>query len=87
MEKLTVIQKNIIDSIKHELSLKSEYYDPSSYRHSVWFHLKQGKFLFDDRWIKSEEIEPLIENNILVYNGIRLHQFENMARYILNKSI
>lgn len=77
-------QQDIVDAIEKELTNKHKYHKPSYYRHSVWFQPLSGRFLFDDTYIRYEVIEPLIENNKLVFKGVENHQGEKMLRYVLS---
>jgi hypothetical protein len=76
-------QNEIIDSIKKELS-NDNTLNPSSFRHSVWFQPDCAKFLYDDLCVKHEVIEPLIDNEVLIFKGIENHQGEQMIRYVLS---
>lgn len=55
-----------------------------SFTNSVWFIPSIGKFLYDDRLVNYEIIEPLIEQNKLIFKEYKIHQGEKMLRYILN---
>lgn len=76
-------QNKIIDSIKKELS-KDNILKPSSFRNSVWFQPDCAKFLYDDVCISNKVIEPLIDNEVLIFKGIENHQGERMLRYVLS---
>jgi hypothetical protein len=56
---------------------------PSSIRHSVWFWPKRGWFIYNDRAVAYDLVEPLIRENVLVFKGYEDHQGEKMLRYVL----
>jgi hypothetical protein len=78
-------QQALVASIKEEFKNFRDNPNrrPSSYRHSVWFQPLSGRFLYDDTFINYEVVEPLIENETLVFKGIENHQGEKMLRYVL----
>ena len=78
-------QEYLIASIRQEIEGAYKYFNPSSFRHSVWFQPSSGRFLYDDRYRRYEVIEPLIENKTLVFKGIEKHQGEKMLRYTLTQ--
>ncbi len=77
-------QERIIDIIRNEVRKEDT---PSSYRSAVWFQPSSGSFLFDDRYIRYEVIEPMIRKGILVYKCYNMHQDEMMLKYELAKGI
>lgn len=77
-------QQDLIASIKHELAKENEFYKPSSFWHSVWFQPTSARFVFGDQYIRYEVVEPLIENQTLVFKGVEIHQGEKMLRYVLS---
>jgi len=79
------IQQHIINRIQEEMGKKGmRCMRPSPYYHSVWFRPLTGIFLFADRYVHYEVIEPLIDNKTLVFKGIENHQGEKMVRYVLS---
>ena len=80
-------QEYLIASIRQEIEGMNKHFNPSSYRHSVWFQPSSGRFLYDDRYRRYEVIEPLIKNKTLVFQGIEKHQGEKMLRYTLTQKI
>lgn len=78
-------QDALIAAIQHELSLKDEFYKPSSMFHSVWFYPLLGIFMYADAPVRYEVIHPLIKDKLLVLKGIEKHQDEQMVRYVLSK--
>ena len=76
-------QNRIIDSIKKELS-NDNAFKASPFRHSVWFQPDCAKFLYNDQYVNHEVIEPLIDNEVLIFKGIENHQGEQMIRYVLS---
>jgi len=77
-------QQDIINTIKEELKKKDmRCMRPSSYYHSVWLRPLTGRFLFADRYVYYEVIEPLIDNKTLIFKGVENHQGEKMLRYVL----
>lgn len=76
------------DILIHEIrtEIKEPFYKKSSpYRDSVWFKPDEGKFLYNDLFIKRDLITEMIKDGILVYKGIGMHQNEQMLQYKLNK--
>jgi hypothetical protein len=84
---MTLEQQHIVETIKDELAKQNKYYASSNYFNAVWFRPSSANFLFADKYVEQEIIKPLIDNNILVYKGIEVHQGEKMIKYSLKKTV
>jgi hypothetical protein len=77
-------QENLINSIEDELGKPEDIgLKHSSFYHSVWFEPLAGRFLYADKWVLYEVVEPLILNKTLLYKGFETHQGQKMLRYVL----
>ena len=63
--------------------LKEYSNSESNHQNSVWFWPEGGKFLYNDYPVKYEVVQPLIQENKLLFKEIESYQGMLMPRYKL----
>lgn len=78
-ERILAVQNYIISSIQNEKkSIK-----PRPWYLYVWFDPREGEFLYADQYFEYYAIAPLINQGVLQFNKIDLHQGTKMLQYKL----
>lgn len=73
---------SVVDKIKYYLIQCKERGDkPSSFKDSVWYSELRDKYLYDDEFLDTDEMNRLIADKSLKYKEDGLHQGEKMLRY------
>ena len=73
---------SLIEIMTKEIEKPKE--DQSKYLNSIWFMPESGRFLFNDRFIHFDFVDPLIQSKTIVFKGIEIHQGERILRYVLS---
>lgn len=60
--------------------------EESNWRRCVFFWVNGGIYLWDDNWMLSEIVSPLIYSKILIFNGFENHQGMKLPKYIIDKN-
>lgn len=78
-ERILAVQNYIISSIRKEKQSRK----PRSWYLYVWFDPRVGEFLYADQYFEYYTIAPLIDQGVLQFNKIGLHQGTKMLQYKL----
>lgn len=74
-------QLKILETVRNEFEIASDTWIPSEFRIFIFYMCKHGQHLYNDSWIRSEDVAALIRDNKLRCEGEHYHQGEKCIRY------
>jgi len=76
------LRKQFLNKLKSDHQENSkEWIKNSTYMCKVWYYPEKAWFLFEDTIIDFALIRQLIDEKVLIFKGIKLHQAIKMALY------
>ena len=72
----------IIETLKNEIEKPKK--DQSKWRTHLYFCPEVGLFILNDSPISSQNVFDLLKLRFIIYDGIKLHQGEDMPSYKFN---
>ena len=75
----------IIETLKNEIEKPKK--DQSKCRTHLYFCPEVGLFILNDSPISSQNVFDLLKSRFIIYDGIKLHQGEDMPSYKFNTNM
>jgi len=72
----------IIKSLKNDRVTLMERAAPSEYLMKVWFNPEVADFLYNDQYTNFSVVKELIDEKIIVFSKMWIHQGQKMVLYV-----